>query len=705
LLLASFAGLYFELLFIRWAPTTIHALGFFNNLVLIASFLGLGVGMSTKSGTGSAVWPAFFRVGVLTLLLTAALRIDLPVLIPASSATGFNEMMTEDRWIWVSLPVVLLAVFGLVVWAMVPFGRLIAEPFDQMERIPAYTVNVAGSLLGVLAFTLVSWLELSPFAWFAVGFALLWALERKAIYALPTALVLIALVLHQTNLEGGATTQVFWSPYYKVIVRPIVTDRLDDGFNIEVNHQFLLTGVDMSGRIQGGESQDPRLAKFITDEREYHELPFQLHQPQRVLILGAGVGNDVAVALRHGAKNVVAVEIDPVVIKLGQHHPEKPFADKQRVQVIYNDARAYLNNTEEKFDLILFATLDAHGLLSSVGNLRLDSFVYTQESLAAARRHLSDDGLLVLSFGPFREWTQYRQYSTIEDVFGRPPLNFSYKSGSRTLVAGAIDGLPTDRLTPGWRLVPIEESTAKLQEYPYSKTPATDDWPHLYIRDRSIPMEYIYVLSGILVISVVVVAVSFREGFRLDGHFFFMGAAFLLMETKGITELALLLGSTWQVNAVVFSVILLMILLANFLVLKWGKPWLVPIAFAILGTSLTIHYLWPTNRWASGLGSAGPWVAVASLGFPIFLAALIFATTFSGARLGSAALASNLLGSVFGGVTEFLSMVYGARFLSLLALIMYAAAFAFWLRYRSSPAAAVEKQEEPVPTPAPAVSG
>jgi spermidine synthase len=36
-----------------------------------------------------------------------------------------------------------------------------------------------------------------------------------------------------------------------------------------------------------------------------------------VLILGAGTGTDVAAALRHGAKHVDAVEIDPVILRLG----------------------------------------------------------------------------------------------------------------------------------------------------------------------------------------------------------------------------------------------------------------------------------------------------------------------------------------------------------------------------------------------------
>src|SRR5262249_28158535 len=153
-------------------------------------------------------------------------------------------------------------------------------------------------------------------------------------------------------------------------------------------------------------------------------------------------------------------------------HPQRPYADP-RVSVIYDDARAYLNGTDESFDLILFATLDAHGLLSSVGNLRLDSFVYTRESLDAARRHLAPDGLLILSFGPFREDVQYRQYSTVRSVFDQEPLYFHFpKTGNRTIVAGALDKVQITDLPADCRLVPPEEVAAKLQEHPYAAIPA-----------------------------------------------------------------------------------------------------------------------------------------------------------------------------------------------------------------------------------------
>jgi SAM-dependent methyltransferase len=705
LLLASFLSLFIELLLIRWIPSTLHFVAFFSNLVLIGCFLGLGIGMARSADPTVAVWRAFFRLGVIVAVLVALLAVNPAVILPEKGDYGVNEFVESAPGIQVPMLALLLGVFVVVVWTTIPFGQLVGAYFDGLDRITAYSVNVGGSLLGVLAFTAAAWLGLPPLVWFSAALVLLWLLDRQAWNLAPALVVLVALTAQHLFLVRGPHTQVFWSPYYKVVVHPVVTDRLEDGFITRVNDQFLLTGLDLSGTKELPDDIKPEVRESINREIVYHDFPFQLHKARRVLVLGAGVGNDTAVALHHGAEHVTAVEIDPVVIRLGDHHPQRPYADP-RVRVVYDDARAYLNRTNETFDLILFATLDAHGLLSSVGNIRLDSFVYTRESLEAARRHLTKDGLLMLSFGPFREETQYRQYSTLRSVFDQEPLYFHFpKIGNRTLVAGALDRVSLGKLPADCRQIPPEEISAKLAEYPWSATPATDDWPHLYIREPRIPREYLGVLGGILVLSLIAVLINFRGistgGARLDGHMFFMGAGFLLLETRSITELSLLLGSTWQVNAVVFATILILILAANYLVLRWGRPAWVGWCFLLLGASLATQYLYPQSSWAPGLDRWGAPAATLYLAAPLFLAALIFASTFRQTTSGSAALASNLLGAVLGGVTEYLSLAYGIRALSLLALAMYAGACLFWiLRTRSASPQGVAAAESAKAEPA-----
>jgi hypothetical protein len=352
------------------------------------------------------------------------------------------------------------------------------------------------------------------------------------------------------------------------------------------------------------------------------------------------------------------------------------------VTSVVDDARAFLNRSRERFDLIMFATLDAHGLLSGAANVRLDSFVYTEESLRSARDHLSENGVLVLSFGPFREDIQLRQYSMVRSVFGHDPIYLLHDNGHRTLIAGATDGLALDPLPPEWTRITEQETARDLARYPYAARPATDDWPHLYIRDKRIPTEYIGVFAAIVLLSLILIWRAFRGARRLDGQFFFLGAGFLLMETKSVTQYALLVGSTWQTNSLVFTVILGTILGANLYVLTKLKRPRVPFLYSLLVIALIVSYAWPISGWALSPGVGTYAAAAAYLGVPILLAAIIFAVAFRNARLGSEALASNLLGAILGGTLEYLSLALGIRALSLLAAAMYLAAFGFWLRGR-----------------------
>jgi len=139
------------------------------------------------------------------------------------------------------------------------------------------------------------------------------------------------------------------------------------------------------------------------------------------------------------------------------------------------------------------------------------------------------------------------------------------------------------------------------------------------------------------------------------------------------------MGSTWQVNTLVFSVILIVILLANLLVLKVLRRVSVPVFYGLLIMSLAATYVWPLRAWVAEEKTVAYLLAVSYLGLPIFLAAILFGVTFKVTRLGSAALASNLLGAVLGGTAEYLSLVYGIRSLALLSMGMYGAGLICWL--------------------------
>jgi predicted membrane-bound spermidine synthase len=411
-----------------------------------------------------------------------------------------------------------------------------------------------------------------------------------------------------------------------------------------------------------------------------YDAPFKAApRPERVLVVGAGTGNDVAAALRANAGQITAVEIDPLILSVGRAlHPERPYGDGRRVAAVNEDARAFFHNDRAAYDLIVFGLLDSHTLFSAASSIRLDNFVYTRESLAEARARLAQAGLLALSFGVPREqeWVGLRLYCTLAEVFGHPPQVYQFPSGDILFLIGRTPGAAPRVDDP--RLLPRADYAC-----PAGMPVPTDDWPYLYLRERALPLNYAVVLIGILLLSAGLVRRALPDFRQVNGHFFFMGAAFFLLETKSVTEMALLLGSTWVVNASVIAAILLMIVGANALVarrrLRRAGPW-----YALLAVSLLVNFLAPINQ----LLGLPPIVRVALasllLALPLFFAGLIFALTFSRARAVEAALGSNLIGSVLGGLLEYASLVLGIRSLYALALGMYGLSAFFLSRARDA---------------------
>jgi spermidine synthase len=133
--------------------------------------------------------------------------------------------------------------------------------------------------------------------------------------------------------------------------------------------------------------------------RAYYDLAYQLPGTKAdVAIVGAGAGNDVAAALRGGATHVSAIEIDPAIQRAGMfNHPEHPYSNP-RVHAVLDDARSFLRNTDQRFDLIVYGLLDSHALLSHSSLVRLDSYVYTVQALREARSRLKPGGRVILSF-------------------------------------------------------------------------------------------------------------------------------------------------------------------------------------------------------------------------------------------------------------------------------------------------------------------
>lgn len=680
--LLSFVMLFFELLCIRWIPSYIRYLSYFNNFIVLASFLGIGLGM--LAARRKRFWFPPFPLLVLGLVIVVALnRFDLRISSTDVLYYGAGEVQKAHAENFIVLPIV----FGMVTVCFIPLARSFGQLFMQVKPLTAYTFDIIGSLVGIACFSAIAYLSLPPIVWFAIlALSILLLSAKQTVIAAAT--VLLASLVVAWQLQLGA----YWSPYYKIQLHPATPDgcSVNCGYIVDVNN------------AGGHQSMIPWQYKEPFYRRVYGLFPGKSFQ--HALILGAGTGSDTSTALANGVQSITAVEIDPTIQQLGTtYNPDRPYSDP-RVKLVINDGRSFLQNTTEHYDLIIFALPDSLTLTSSNTNLRLESFLLTQESIQAARARLTNNGLLVL-YNYYRDqWLVDKLVDMTGHAFNnQEPFVSTYGGWGRAaviMVGPRLATLPSGSLGPYHEQpqAPGDTTLRVIGEgyYPLTNvTPAVDDWPFLYLRDRGFPLLYIEGLGMVALFALVgTLTLAPRKVLRrFDWHMFFLGAAFMLLEVKSLTTFALLFGSTWLVNSLVFFAILSSVLLAV-LVNRWLKIRRITPFYLLLFGFLGVNLLLPPETLLLNNLIARYLFASALAFAPVFLANIIFANSFRDSEAADVAFASNLLGIMFGGALEYFSLVVGYRLLLLPVVFFYACALLLRSRRKAEVS---EKAEVPEP--------
>jgi spermidine synthase len=741
LFLVSFIILFLELAAIRWFPAHVLYLTFFTNVVLLASFLGMSVGcLAAGRRHNYLTWTP--------ILLVVALGAAHAVEISSGSFIKFvdvgnqaspqqvyfgTEYHTQDLSRY-AIPVEVLCGFFFLVIALAFLGpgQELGRALKRWpSRVHAYTLNIVGSIVGIALFAACSWLEIRAFWWFlVVGFGLAYFyfispghhFPRKLLSLGPVMAVLLLLVVGlaayvpvHADYAGQREARQLWSPYYRI-------DFKQADLSLSVNliyHQQMV-------------SQNENFPAYA--------LPHLLNRDAGraafadVLIIGAGSGNDVSRALQWGAKHIDAVEIDPAIYRLGRtYHPDRPYQD-DRVEIHLDDGRNFLRSTERKYDLIVYALVDSLVLHSGYSNIRLESFLFTQQTFEDVRRHLKPNGNFVI-YNYFRQgWIAARLQKGLEEVFGAGNamvLTLPYRkviepdkatfgdftiffAGDTSQLRDAFSRQPDywlrDDQPPGLTAPngfeqaaaatqqaqdPAQSIASHWQHFGLATVlppegglrTATDDWPFLYLREPMIPtlsLRGMLIMGGLGLLLVFVFlprgrkdalaersAKSTSLGSALNVQLFFLGAGFMLVETKAVVTMALLFGSTWVVNSVVFLAVLLMILFANLWTLKFKPARLWPYYAGLLLT-LGLNALVPLdfflgmNRTIQVMGSCLLVFA------PILFAAVIFAASFKRTTQADRAFGINIAGAMVGGLAEYTSMLLGFQYVVLVAILFYA---------------------------------
>lgn len=706
LFLISFLILFFELASIRWFASTVVFLTFFTNIVLLASFLGMSVGLL------SARRPQHLVRWVLPLALVAVAVAVGSYLAYWSGGHGITVTVgdqqsspsmvyfgTEYRpadpsqWL-VPIWIVAGAFFALIALTFVGLGQVMGRAFGAIgDRVLAYSIDVLGSLSGIAVFAAMSYLELPPEVWYLpiVVLVLYFTGWRDAtqLFAAAATLILVAVGSHALIAHGR---YIWWSPYYKVAYAPEL-------------HKITTNNIGHQEMHPVGERAAAYTLPHLLN-RDAGGAPFR-----DVLIIGAGSGNDVAAALRSGARHVDAVEIDPRINRIGRElHPDRPYSDP-RVSIHIDDGRSYLRKTDRKYDLAVYALVDSLVLHSGYSSLRLENFLFTPEAFADVKRTLEPDGVFAM-YNFYRQgWVVGRLAKAAQEAFGTEPIviTLPYEPRIRPedsqadhftfLLVSAdphrLDALrehfargesfwasPVPRVSEArngfavsppaqgsaWQVAPAKVDVSAIDHVP------SDDWPQLYLRSREIPWAPIG--QGMLVIGLLSCAILFAfaplKGGAPNWQMFFLGAGFMLLETKGVVHMALLFGSTWIVNSVVFFAILVMVLLANLCVLRF-RPARLGVWYALLLATLLVNALVPMNVFLSLEPLARTVSSCLVVFTPVFFAGVVFATAFSASARPDADFGWNVAGIIVGGLSEQLSLVLGFSHLLLVAVAYYIA--------------------------------
>lgn len=657
MVLLSFLLLFLELALIKWSGENIVLLSYFTNFVLLGSFLGIGLGF-LRANRRVNLFP--YAPVVLAGLVAFVRFFPVQLTTSSSNLIYFGNIRATGP----PREVVLTIIFVAVATVMMLVSEGVARTFKQLEPLDAYRLDLVGSILGILAFSLLSLLSFPSLAWGVVVAVLLFGLvytyatpnwlRVAQVVSLGTMLILLALESFAPNIS--------WSPYYK-----IKTVHQGGASFLSVNGVLHQANIRATG--------DPIYSLVYGNIARKHL--------DNVLVIGAGGGNDVAVALARGARHVDAVEIDPRIVQIGKEtHPDHPY-ENPRVSIHVTDGRAFLEQTHRRYDLILLALTDSLTLVQGQSSVRLESYLFTKQSIEAARDRLKPGGVFSMYNFYRTPWLLDRMGGTLNQVFDHRPCSVGVGAGSGRFSV-LVDA-------------PNQADLACQSVWkPSGAVPAaaTDDHPFPYLRTPSIPA--LYIVTDLLILAFSLLAVGLVAGkvrtiasamaSYLD--LFFLGVAFLLLETKNVVQFALLFGTTWTVNALVFLGILLTVLLAVELCRRVTFKHPARFYVLLLASLLLAWIVSPASLLA--LSPVPRFFAGTALAFaPIFFANIIFSNRFKGVGSSTTAFAVNLLGAMVGGLLEYTTLVIGYRSLLIIVAAAYAASFYFGRSHLLSRRAAV----------------
>ncbi len=273
-----------------------------------------------------------------------------------------------------------------------------------------------------------------------------------------------------------------------------------------------------------------------------------------VLILGAGTGNDVSFALKNGAQNIDAVELDTTLVKLAEaKHPDKPFGSSN-VRLYTEDPRSFLRHTNKKYDLIEFCYFNPGRSDSAPYAIKQDNFLNTTECFNLALKRLKPGGVIFVGFSAQGDsiaaarlhasvastgepaQVAYLQHDADSDPLATKYFFFGLGPGIKLLSKSDLEPLVTQFI----HVTPFEN-------IPTDEKGASDNFPFVRAEDREIQNSWIF---GLAVASLSVLLPFYRKAknqpFYLPPLCF--GITLALANYLSFASFSLIAGFHWVTN-------------------------------------------------------------------------------------------------------------------------------------------------------------
>ncbi len=419
--LLAAATLAFEILLVR-----VFAIEHFHHVAYMAigvAMLGIGASGALIAALGGADPPAAQRWFPAVALGTALSLIATPALVHRVALDLTQLAWNAEQWLRLGAVYLLLA----LPFALGALASLLAITLESARAGRIYGASFLGSGLGAILAVGVLWIAYPPRA---LAIPALLAALGASVAAWSGARPVRALGVAALGLASLAVLRPPWrvgaSPYkalpqvegypdarrvaertsplgWVVAVRAPAF-RHAPGLSLAYGGEFPpQTALFVDGEIAGAVTRWDASGADVSAREILHWLPtaipYALGRRARVLVVGAGGGMDVWVATAHGARRIVAVELNSALTAVSADVAPLPTRATTGAEIdwIAGDARTVVGHTAERFDLITLAP--EGGITGAAGGVHAlnEDFLHTSDAYAQYLRRLTPNGVLVVT--------------------------------------------------------------------------------------------------------------------------------------------------------------------------------------------------------------------------------------------------------------------------------------------------------------------